>query len=297
VACSPTGGGGRDDDGGRLGVTQDPGRGPDDGRTADTHEEVVDGLLDAVVDAEDHASDPGEVFSVWVAKAVRAYPRPVYPLEREWNVSVQGLLRLVPRLPRIATAPLGVLDRFGAVTVGPERVGLDGKDVDWDRVVEVRTEPAWTLLSAEMLELDLAGIFTMIPAVPGRRWVLRRISELLFTLYLAVLPPADDDPAADAPPAEGDGPRLTVFAPVVSTVVYRRMVGRGEARASSMSALLQVALPGTADTIVATARAHGVPVVEVPVDETDVGAVARRAQVWRRSAVGMRTQVLGRLGR
>lgn len=270
----------------------------DDRRTAELHAEVVDGLLDAVTDAgddgPDHATDPGEVFSVWVAKAIRAYPRPAYPVEREWNVSVQGLLRLVPHVPRIATAPLGLLDRFGAVTIGPRRVGLDGKDVDWSRVVEVRTEPAWTLLSAEMLELDLAGIITVIPAIPGRRWVLRRISELLFTLYLAALPPLD---AQDAPSADDDGPRLTVFAPVVSTIVYRRMVGHGEARASSMSALLQVALPGTSDTIVRTAREHGVPVVEVPVDETDVGEVARRAQVWRRSAVGMRTQVLGRLGR
>ncbi|MGY4644244.1 hypothetical protein [Cellulomonas sp. URHB0016] len=254
---------------------------------------IVDELLDTLIAEERHATEPGEVFSVWVAKAIRAYPRPAYPLEREWNVSVQGLLRLVPRLPRIATAPLGLLDRFGAVTVGPERVGLDGKDVDWNRVVEVRTEPAWTLLSAEMLELDLSGIITLIPPVPGRRWVLRRISELMFTLYLAALPPLDDDRDATG----GDGPGLTVFAPVVSTVVYRRMLGHGEARASAMSALLQVALPGTADTIVATARAHGVPVVEVPVDETDVGAVARRAQVWRRSALGMRTQVLGRLGR
>ena len=113
---------------------------------------------------------------------IDAYPRPTYPMAREWDVSIQGLVRLVPFVPRFATAPLALLDRFGAVTLSPQKVGLDGKDVTWDRVVEVRTEPAWTCLSAEMLELDLTRIITVIPAIPGRRWVLRRISELLFTL-------------------------------------------------------------------------------------------------------------------
>ena len=64
----------------------------------------------------------------------------------------------------------------------------------------IRTAPAWTCLSAEALEVNLAQYVVALPPLPGRAWVLRKISELLLSLYLAVLPPdADgDDVVADA---------------------------------------------------------------------------------------------------
>ncbi|WP_155856095.1 hypothetical protein [Cellulomonas sp. URHD0024] len=261
---------------------------------ADTRDETdpvapTAAVVDALAPDADEAADAPDLFSTWVSKAVSLYPRPSDPLEREWDVSVQGLVRMVPYVPRIATAPLALLDRFGAVTVGPERVGLDGKDIDWGRVLEIRTEPAWTRLSAGMLELDLLRMTNVIPPLPGRRWLVRQVSELLFTLYLTALP-VDED-------GEPHDDRVTIFAPVVSTIVYRRLVGHGEALASSTSALLQVALPGTSEAIVAAARAHGVPVVDVPVDETEVGEVVRRAEAWRRSATGLRDVIRSRITR
>ncbi|WP_264029327.1 hypothetical protein [Cellulosimicrobium sp. SH8] len=288
-----------------------------------------------VVDAADggpldDAADGGafdEVVAEWVRRAIAAYPRPSYPLEREWDVSVQGVVRLVPYVPRFATAPLALLDRFGAVTIGPRRVGLDGKDVDWERVVEVRTAPAWTCLSAEALEVNLAQYVVALPPLPGRAWVLRKISELLLSLYLAVLPPdvdgddvvadaralvgatgaeggdADqpdggaDQPDGDADAADADARPDPMFDRVVTQVVYRRRFGTGEAQASTTSVLLQLALRGATDTIVRTAAERGVEVVHVRAEDTSVGSVVARAATWRRTALDLRERVDRRLGR
>ncbi|UKJ62706.1 hypothetical protein H1Q78_13235 [Cellulosimicrobium cellulans] len=286
----------------------------DDGAVADGADGADGGLLDGATD--DGAFD--EVVAEWVRRAIAAYPRPSHPLEREWDVSVQGVVRLVPYVPRFATAPLALLDRFGAVTIGPERVGLDGKDVDWDRVVEVRTAPAWTCLSAEALEVNLAQYVVALPPLPGRAWVLRKISELLLSLYLAVLPPdADGDDAdahallgasgveggaADLPDGgadvrDADAPADPMFDRVVTQVVYRRRFGTGEAQASTTSVLLQLALRGATDTIVRTAAEHGVEVVHVRAEDTSVGSVVARAATWRRTALDLRERVDRRLGR
>jgi len=284
---------------------------------------VADGADGADGDLLDGAADDGafdEVVAEWVRRAIAAYPRPSYPLEREWDVSVQGVVRLVPYVPRFATAPLALLDRFGAVTIGPQRVGLDGKDVDWDRVVEVRTAPAWTCLSAEALEVNLAQYVVALPPLPGRAWVLRKISELLLSLYLAVLPPdADGDdvvsdahallgasgdegdpadrPDGDADVADADAPPDPMFDRVVTQVVYQRRFGTGEAQASTTSVLLQLALRGATDTIVRTAAERGVEVVHVRAEDTSVGSVVARAATWRRTALDLRERVDRRLGR
>ena len=262
---------------------------------------IEDGPVDAPVEPSDHdaasqtarrlladlPTDVGDLVTDWVAAALDAYPRPAYPLAREWDVSVQGLVRLVPYVPRFATAPLGLLDRFGAVTVGPERVGLDGKDVEWDRVLEVRTEPAWTALSAEALEADLARFVTFIPPLPGRAWVLRKIGELVLSLYLSALPP-EDAPVDD----EGGGPRVSGGG---SGGRDPPRVGGGGGAGSATSALLQLALPGAVDTIVRTAAQHGVTVTHVPATGTSIGSVVERAAVWRRTAIDLRLRVLDRL--
>ncbi|MBD5785097.1 hypothetical protein IF650_02785 [Cellulosimicrobium terreum] len=302
----------------RLAVPKRLGREPADAVDPELDTALEDALVEALSDedttpgaedAEDAPSTdgPGEpdestglddAVAEWVLRAIAAYPRPAYPVEREWDVSVQGIVRLVPYVPRIATAPLGLLDRFGAVTIGPDRVGLDGKDVAWDRVVEVRTEPAWTCLSAEALEANLAQYVVAIPPVPGRGWVLRKISELLLTLYLAVVPPDDGEDGLLTLAAQLEDPDAPgMFDRVVTEVVYERRFGHGTARASTTSALLQLVLPGTVDTMVRTAISKGVTVVHVPAEETSSGGIVARAVSWRSSALDLRARVNHRIGR
>lgn len=255
-----------------------------------TGETVVRTVDDETSQPGREESRPGldDVVAGWVTRVVDLYPRPQHPVAEEWDASVQGLVRRVPYVPRIATAPLGLLDRFGAVTVGPQRVGLDGTDVDWTDVVEVRTEPAWTHLSAEALEANLAQYVGFLPPVPGRSWVLGKLSELLLSLYLAVLP-MDDDlvPGTD----RRDPARDLLLARPVTGLVHRRRFGQGEVRAGTASVLLQLALPESTDVLLRTAADRGVPVVHVPADESQIGSVVARAAQWRSAALGLRDRV------
>lgn len=277
-------------------------------------DEQATGTDDPWSDADDRAPDdhapgtddavagprrPDDAVAAWVARVLDAYPRPEHPLTEEWDASVQGLVRRVPFVPRVATRPLGLLDRFGAVTVGPRRVGLDGTDVDWDDVVEIRTEPAWTHLSAEALELDLAQYVRFLPPLPGRAWVVRKVVELVLSLYLAVLPPGDDaarddadrdDSGQDDSGRDDDAPVRTrdLRERAVTEIVRRRRFGSGETRAGATAVLLQLALPGATDAILRTAAERGVPVVHVAVDETQVGAAVARAAQWRATALALR---------
>ncbi|WP_435737351.1 hypothetical protein V5D56_01780 [Cellulosimicrobium sp. PMB13] len=275
----------------------------------DRHDRTAAGTAADGVAPPDEAS-PGadDLVAAWVARAISLYPRPTHPVAHEWDASVQGLVRTIPYVPRVATRPLGLLDRFGAVTVGPSQVGLDGADVDWDRVVEIRTEPAWTSLSAEALEVNLAQYLTFLPPVPGRGWVVRKLGELLFSLYLAVLPPDLDAPnpspgAPDAPhdpdapetaPEPWGAPHDLLRVRAVTQILYHRRFGQGETRASATSVLLQLALPESTDVILRTAADRGVPVVHVAVDETRIGSVAARGAQWRATALALRERIARR---
>ncbi|WP_265521607.1 hypothetical protein [Oerskovia flava] len=231
----------------------------------------------------------------WVARALEVYPRPTYPLTAEWDASVAGLVRQVPYVPRVATRPLDLLDRFGSVHAGPTKVGLDGDEVEWERVVEIRTQPAWASLSADALEANLAQYLGVLPPLPGRSWVLRKISELVVSLYLAVVPVPDElvDLIAEPSTDVGQDDRPSLLDRVVSEIVYRRRFGQGEATASTTAVLLQLAFPGAADAICRTAVDRGVPVVHVPADESEIGVIVARAATWRATALGLRETALG----
>ncbi|MFE4465894.1 hypothetical protein ACFRCR_12330 [Oerskovia sp. NPDC056781] len=232
----------------------------------------------------------------WVGRALDAYPRPVLPLTDHWDASVAGLVRQVPLVPRFATRPLELLDRFGAVHVGPREVGFDGDAIVWERVLEVRTQPAWSSLSADALEANFAQYLRVIPRVPGRGWVLGKVSELLVSLYLSVVPLPDDaahllesgGTTGDAPDRDAESKAAPFTRRTVTEILYKRRIGEGERQASTTSVLLQLAFPGSTDAMLALAAERGVPVVHVPVDEGEMGATIKRAAAWRSTALGLR---------
>ncbi len=279
--------------------------------TDPTAEPTADPAPDDAADAPPSGRDEAEgrprldaLVTGWVARALDAYPRPVLPLTDHWDASVAGLVRQVPLVPRFATRPLELLDRFGAVHVGPREVGFDGDAIDWERVLEVRTQPAWSSLSADALEANFAQYLRVIPRVPGRGWVLGKVSELLVSLYLTVVPLPDDaahllttggttggttdGTTDDAPDGDAGSKAASFTRRTVSEICYKRRIGEGERQASTTSVLLQLAFPGSTDAMLALAAERGVPVVHVPVDEGEMGATIKRAAAWRSTALGLR---------
>lgn len=227
----------------------------------------------------------------WVERSLERAPEPVYPLTADWSVSVGSLVRAALPGPALLSRPLGLLDRFGAVHLGPDEVGLDGETARWDRVVELRTQPALVMLTGEAVETSLAQYTRYLPPVPGRAWALRRISELLATLGLAVLPEAAD--VRRLLETADDHPDLAAFTrPVLTQVRHRRALGTGEVSAGVLSVLLQLAFPAALDVATRHAATYGVPVVHEPLADSDLGAVLTRAERWRGVVDGVR----GRLG-
>lgn len=261
-----------------------------------TPELALDDAADAPSSGRDGAGSRPRLDALvtgWVGRALDAYPRPVLPLTDHWDASVAGLVRQVPLVPRFATKPLELLDRFGAVHVGPCEVGFDGDAIDWDRVLEVRTQPAWSSLSADALEANFAQYLRVIPRVPGRGWVLGKVSELLVSLYLSVVPLPDDgarllEVGGTSSPEGSRATGASFTRRTVTEILYKRRIGEGERQASTTSVLLQLAFPGSTDAMLALAAERGVPVVHVPVDEGEMGATIKRAAAWRSTALGLR---------
>ncbi|GII99931.1 hypothetical protein CLV28_3009 [Sediminihabitans luteus] len=278
-----------------------------EGTTEDSTEDRAGEPTDAGADDGFAAAKPGAGprgargvaadASAWVLRALAAYPQPPRPLVDEWEISIAGLVRTVPRVPRFATKPLGLLDGLGAVHVGPEEVGFDGDAVPWDRVLEVRTEPLAASISAEALEQGIAQVSARLPLMPGRAWISRKLAELFYTLYLLANPETRDELLAverelgglvpdgaygadDAAPGspERDGRTVTQI------LVRRRFGGPSERPTSITAVLLQIAVPGATEAIVREALERDIPVVHVPLEEGDLGKHVSRAESWRTAA-------------
>ena len=110
---------------------------------------------------------------------------PAAPVTEVWELSVAEIVRRRDEVPSIASRALGLLDRFGAVRLSPELIGFDDDDVDWSRVVSVRTLPVTQVLSQTAVDRELERIRKLLPPVPGRKWVLSKVGDGIGELALA----------------------------------------------------------------------------------------------------------------
>jgi hypothetical protein len=167
---------------------------------------------------------------------------PSAPAEEQWELSLAAYLRYATDLPSLALKPLGLLDRYGAVAVGPDTVGFDGEDVPWDKVIRLEVRDVVEVVSDAAMAREAEKIRSMLPPLPGRKWVVDHAMALL-----------------------GDfaGPRLAHAhgGDVVSTIVYRGMLGREKTlQAGVFAALVTATWPDIRRSLTATARLRGVEV-------------------------------------
>jgi len=184
---------------------------------------------------------------------------PSVPADAPWQLSLAGFLRMRTELPSLALKPLGLLDRYGEIAVGPDEVGFDGEDVRWNKVTRLVVRDVVEVVSTAAMAREAEKIRSLLPPVPGRKWVVERATTLLGDIA---------------------GPRLMRKrgGDVVSEIVYRGAFGREKTlQAGVFAALVMATWPEVRRSLVATARVHGIEVYgETPtadaIDATEVTA-------------------------
>ncbi|MEV6208629.1 hypothetical protein [Kitasatospora sp. NPDC051914] len=210
----------------------------------------------------------------WVRRALAALPPPEAPAVEDWEVSIAALIGRHPRVPGPAVWLLHQLDGFGQVSFGPEKVGFDGEDVDWAKVQELRLHSTLDLLPDVVVDKEVDRIREFLPPLPGRKWVVTKAAEGLLTLALAAVEAAEE---------AGREERL-----LPCELVHRGLLGRPRKLGGGLFAAAALAsLPLAAKSLVATAEAHGVPVVEVD----PAGTRAERAQRLRATSDRLRERL------
>ena len=167
---------------------------------------------------------------------------PSAPAEEPWQLSLAGYLRQSTDLPALALKPLGLLDRYGEVAVSPAEVAFDGEDVPWAKVVRLEVRDVVEVVSDAAMAREAEKIRSMLPPVPGRKWVVDHAMALLGDIA---------------------GPRLGKAhgGDVVSVIVYRGMFGREKTlQAGVFASLVMATWPDVRRSLTATARLHGIAV-------------------------------------
>jgi hypothetical protein len=200
---------------------------------------------------------------------------PDAPIGQPWDCSAAAVVE--PHLPRVLRRVPHLLDRFGAVRLSRDEVGIDGaRPVSWSTVVEVRTRSMLDVIAAAGGENLGARAARLVPPVPvlarvvrgGASFVADRASVAVLGVFLAAL---------------GDVGQAGV-AQVPVEIVHRTRLGRTRTMSAGLVSSAVLCLPRVTASVLATAGVHGVPVVALPpsgavTDAHDLaGAVRARHQ-------------------
>lgn len=217
----------------------------------------------------------------------RLITAPQFPSSEPWEASLAELVRGTGKVPRIATKPLGLFDRFGAVKFGPDEVGFDNDEVPWDKVTQLRTWKLSSLLTGQGLEREVDRIRGYIPPIPGRKWAVEKTVSFFLDLVLAVSGEqaklfADyvDGVATAAGDEIPDGTAEPADCRVVAEIEYQGALRKKEIRGGLVAALLLAKVPGANDCLCKWAEMKGVPVVPDE-DEEHFDTALERGQALR----------------
>lgn len=210
----------------------------------------------------------------WAHEVMLSAEPPRIPAAGPWRMAIGTLMLRGPRVPSLVRKVLGLLDRFGAVRFGPDSVGFDADDVAWDKVVEVRVRGAYDMLTAQALDREVDRLKAVLPPLPGRKRLVTAVAETLATVALAALEQGSGSGS------ESELGELTV----PSEIVYRGLLGRERTLSGGLFAVAVLTVVEPARTgLLATARAHGIPVTgAAPLPEAS--RAARTAALRERTA-------------
>ncbi|GAA0479375.1 hypothetical protein ABZ951_18465 [Streptomyces sp. NPDC046215] len=209
----------------------------------------------------------------WVVSVLRSLPVPDAPTERKWEFSLGVLVGRHPKVPAVTARLLRPLDSIGALRFGPESIGFDGEDVPWSKVTHLQLHDAFATMTTDTLDAEVDRIRDLLPPLPGRKWAVTKVVEGLASVMLAALEQAAEQ-RMDA-------------AEVACEISYRGTLGiKKTLRANMFTTALLAQQPEVMRSLVATARANGVPVLPAAAPAAGTEAAERvRALRARTDAV------------
>jgi hypothetical protein len=159
---------------------------------------------------------------------------------------------------------LSLLDRLGAISIGPETFGFDGDVIEWNKITEVRVRTAGDFVLGGALDFGLDELGGMLPPVPGRKWALTKVTGLLLTLASALAKQAEEEPDDQQP------------AVIPCEIVFRgRIRKEKELQASLFSGAVLATAPAISAALLENVVAHKIPIVQAPPHELVVAAGQR----------------------
>lgn len=141
------------------------------------------------------------------------------------------------------------LDRLGQVQISPEMISFDGEAVRWERVDEIAFGLVQDVVTSHALQHEARRLTTLLPPVPGRKWLVRQSLEILVGLCRAVADRGVDDSGSEGVAAAG----------IPVTVAYRGSLGRRKELTPRIFAALVAASAPTFSNVLRTIAAdHGI---------------------------------------
>lgn len=166
----------------------------------------------------------------WLAAALSRMKMPDAPVTEPWECSIATLIGERIKVP-------GSLDRFGAVKLSQEEIGIDSTTVPWSAVVQVRTRPLPDVIAgtAGRQAAQLAPWGTRFAA----RAITSRVTEAIAGLFAV---------------AERDGPDGFL---VPCQIIYR-LRRKPMVINPGLASLAVLCLPSVSASVLATAAASRV---------------------------------------
>src|SRR5262249_52577872 len=113
-------------------------------------------------------------------------PGPTVPLVEPWGVGFGQLLGRHPRVPDQAAGLLRRIDRLGSLSISAEAIGFDGTLVRWADVEQITLGAPLQALTSTALHHEIGRVSALLPMVPFRERLVRRVVDLFVALCLAV---------------------------------------------------------------------------------------------------------------
>jgi hypothetical protein len=223
-------------------------------------------------DERSDASDVRELVEMFRQLLARRRPPPG-PIPGDWSIGVGDLLAEHPKVPKRVRGLVVKLNHFGGVAYSTQEVTFDGDDVPWEKVTEVRTRNVVDYLVGDAVREQVENL--PVPWFPGRGRLLDALGQALLTVTIAT--------------AKDQLDKLDLDVRVPAEIAYKASFGRTKELGAGVVSALVLADPAVSRSLLATAQARGITVVEG--DDEQFADAEERAEKIREKVTALEAEL------